>query len=107
VAQLVRQFFPALTTFSYSVEIKTMLVLKAMDVIGNDRFEFDAGWTDVSASFMAIKKTMTGSGRQFTFEATRSEETGHSDLAWACMHVFVNEPLEGRNNQNSSFMEIS
>ena len=52
-------------------------------------------------------KTMTGSGRQFTFEATRSEETGHSDLAWACMHVFVNEPLEGRNNQNSSFMEIS
>jgi uncharacterized protein YjcR len=107
VAQLVRQFFPALTTFNYSVEIKTMLVLKAMDVIGNSRFEFDAGWTDVSASFMAIKKTMTGSGRQFTFEATRSEETGHSDLAWACMHVFVNEPLEGRTNQNSSFMEIT
>lgn len=43
VAQLVRQFFPALTTFSYSVEVKTMLVLKAMDVVHQGRFEFDAG----------------------------------------------------------------
>ncbi len=106
VAQLVRQFFPALTTFSYSVEIKTMLVLKTMDVIRNNRFEFDAGWTDVAQSLMAIKKTMTGSGRQFTFEATRSEEVGHADLAWACMHVFVNEPLEGRTSQNTSSMEF-
>lgn len=106
VAQLVRQFFPALTTFSYSVEIKTMLVLKTMDVIRDGRFEFDAGWTDVAQSFMAIKKTMTGSGRQFTFEATRSEEVGHADLAWASMHVFVNEPLEGQTTQNTSSMEI-
>ena len=106
VAQLVRQFFPALTTFSYSVEIKTMLVLKTMDVIRDGRVEFDAGWTDVAQSFMAIKKTMTGSGRQFTFEATRSEEVGHADLAWACMHVFVNEPLEGQTTQNTSSMEI-
>ena len=50
VAQLVRQFFPALTTFSYSVEVKTMLVLKAMDVVHQGRFEFDAGWTDVAQS---------------------------------------------------------
>lgn len=106
VAQLVRQFFPALTTFSYSVEVKTMLVLKAMDVVHQGRFEFDAGWTDVAQSFMAIKKTMTGSGRQFTFEATRSEEVGHADLAWACMHVFANEPLEGRNVHNTAAMEI-
>lgn len=106
VAQLVRQFFPALTTFSYSVEIKTMLVLKTMDVIRDGRVEFDAGWTDVAQSFMAIKKTMTGSGRQFTFEATRSEEVGHADLAWASMHVFVNEPLEGQTTQNTSSMEI-
>jgi len=106
VAQLVRQFFPALTTFSYSVEIKTMLVLKTMDVIRHGRFEFDASWTDVAQSLMAIKKTMTGSGRQFTFEATRSEEVGHADLAWACMHVFVNEPLEGQTTHNTSSMEI-
>lgn len=32
VAQLVRQFFPAVTTFSYSPEVKTRLVLKAYDV---------------------------------------------------------------------------
>ena len=107
VAQLVSKFFPALTTFTYSVELKNMLIFKGLDVIESGRFEFDSNSTDVAHSFMAIKKTMTGSGRQFTFEASRSEETGHSDLAWALMHVFHNEPLEGRNSQNSSFMEIS
>lgn len=106
VAQLVRQFFPALTTFSYSVEVKTMLILKGLDVIESGRFEFDLGFTDVAHSLMSIKKTMTGSGRQFTFESSRSEEIGHADLAWALMHVFHNEPLEGRTAKNSSFMEI-
>lgn len=68
-----------------------MLVLKAMDVVHQGRFEFDAGWTDVAQSFMAIKKTMTGSGRQFTFEATRSEEVGHATLLGrACMSLQMN-----------------
>ncbi|RBF06533.1 terminase, partial [Xanthomonas oryzae pv. oryzae] len=75
VAQLVKQFFPNLVTFSYSPEVKTRLVLKAFDVIHNGRLEFDAGWTDVAQSLMAIRKTMTASGRQSTFSAGRSEET--------------------------------
>ncbi|WP_052462093.1 terminase large subunit domain-containing protein, partial [Xanthomonas citri] len=66
VAQLVKQFFPNLVTFSYSPEVKTRLVLKAFDVIHNGRLEFDAGWTDVAQSLMAIRKTMTASGRQST-----------------------------------------
>ncbi|WP_426933650.1 hypothetical protein [Xanthomonas arboricola] len=37
VAQLVKQFFPNLVTFSYSPEVKTRLVLKAFDVIHNGR----------------------------------------------------------------------
>lgn len=48
VAQLVRQFFPGLRTFSYSPEVKTRLVMKAVDVISKGRLEFDAGWTDVA-----------------------------------------------------------
>lgn len=56
VAQLVKQFFPNITAFSYSPEVKTRLVLKAYDVIKNGRLEFDAGWTDLAQSLMAIRK---------------------------------------------------
>jgi uncharacterized protein YjcR len=106
VFQLVKQFFPAAKGFQYSPDVKVRLVLKALDVVNKGRLEFDAGWTDVAASFMAIKKTTTQSGRQITFEAGRSEETSHADLAWACMHALSNEPLEGRSANNQSRMEI-
>jgi len=106
VYQHVIQFFPGARSFNYSVDVKVRLVLKAKDVITKGRLEFDAGWTDVAASFMAIKKTMTASGRQVTFEAGRSEETSHADLAWATMHALSNEPLEGGTSTNSSIMEI-
>ncbi|WP_461949713.1 terminase large subunit domain-containing protein [Acinetobacter baumannii] len=106
VAQLVRQFFPALTTFSYSPEVKTQLVLKTLDVIRNGRLEFDAGHTDIAQSLMSIKKTLTASQRQMTFTSGRSEEIGHADLAWALMHAVYNEPLEGTTISNSSILEI-
>jgi len=106
VAQLVKQFFPNLTTFSYSPEVKTRLVLKAFDVIHNGRLEFDAGWTDVAQSLMAIRKTMTASGRQMTYTAGRTDETGHADLAWALFHALHNEPLEGQTGRNTGVLEI-
>lgn len=106
VYQLVKQFFPAARSFNYSPDVKMRLVLKAKDVVGKGRLEFDAGWTDVAASFMAIKKTTTASGRQITFEAGRSAEISHADLAWATMHALSNEPLEGSNSRNSNIMEI-
>ncbi len=106
VYELVKQFFPAVRGFQYSPEVKVRLVLKAMDVIGKGRLEFDAGATDLAAAFMAIKKTTTQSGRQITFEAGRSEEISHADLAWACMHALSNEPLGGRTASNTSSMEI-
>jgi len=106
VAQLVKQFFPSLTTFSYSPEVKTRLVLKAYDVIKNGRLQFDAGWTDLAASLMAIRKTVTASGRAFTYTAGRSDETGHADLAWALFHALHNEPLEGQTAANTGRMEI-
>jgi uncharacterized protein YjcR len=106
VYQLVKQFRPDAVAFTYNVELKTRMVLKALDVISNGRLEFDAGNTDIAASFMAIKKTLTVSGRQVTYQAGRSEETSHADLAWATMHALFNEPLEGATAANSGFMEI-
>lgn len=106
VYQLVMQFFPGARAFNYSVDVKVRLVLKALDVMNKGRLEFDAGWTDVAASFMAIKKTTTASGRQVTFEAGRSKEISHADLAWATMHALSNEPLEGASTRNTSILEI-
>ena len=106
VAQLVKQFFPGLRTFSYSPEVKTQLVMKAWDVVRKGRLEFDAGATDIAQALMAIRKTMTPSGKSFTYTAGRSEATGHADLAWALFHALINEPLEGRTSSNTAIMEI-
>lgn len=106
VYELVQNFFPGVVGFRYTPEVKTRLVLKAMDVVGKGRLEFDAGWTDMAAAFMAIKKTTTASGNAMTFEAGRSETTSHADLAWATMHALAREPLEGMSASNQSSMEI-
>jgi hypothetical protein len=42
---------------------------------------------------MSIRKTMTSSGRSATYEASRTEEASHADIAWATMHALLNEPL--------------
>lgn len=106
VYQLVTKFFPAARGINYSLDSKTQLVLKARSVIGKARLQFDSGWVDLAHSFLAIKKTLTASGNAVTFTAGRSVETGHADLAWACMNALVNEPLEGQTHQNQSFLEI-
>lgn len=106
VYQLVREFFPAVTKFIYSPEVKSRLVLKAKDVISNRRLEFDAGWTDLAQAFMAIRKTITASGRQITFDAGRNDTTGHADLAWAAMHALAHEPLEGATAMSKNLLEI-
>lgn len=106
VFPIVKQFFPAVTAINYSAEVKVRMVLKAKDVISKGRLEFDAGATDLSAAFMAIRKTVTASGRQVTYDAGRTAETGHADLAWACMHALDHEPIEGVSENTLSFMEI-
>ncbi|WP_175815544.1 terminase ATPase subunit family protein [Burkholderia diffusa] len=106
VYQLVRKFYPGAVAINYSPEVKTRLVLKGQSVIRNGRFQFDAGWTDLAAAFMAIKQTITAGGHRATYTADRSEETGHADLAWACLHAIDREPLDGGGLNSQSFMEI-
>ncbi|HHL4807752.1 TPA: terminase family protein [Escherichia coli] len=93
VFQLVRSFYPAARDIRYTPEMKTAMVLKAKDVIRRGCLEYDVSATDITSSFMAIRKTMTSSGRSATYEASRSEEASHADLAWATMHALLNEPL--------------
>ena len=107
VYQCVLKFFPTAKAINYSVEVKTRLVLKAKSVISKGRLEFDAGATDLAHAFLAIRRAMTASGRSVTYEAGRSEETGHADLAWACMHALDNEALDGETAGARSILEIS
>lgn len=95
VAQLVAKFFPTVTRYRYTPEIKARLVMQAQQIINKSRLEFDAGWMDLAQSFMAIRRELTASGRQFTYTAGRNNQTGHADLAWATMHALHNEPLDG------------
>lgn len=106
VFQIVKAFFPQATAFLYSPEVKSRLVLKAQDVISKARLEFDAGWTDIAQAFMAIRKTLTASGKHVTYDAGRTQEGGHADLAWACMHALDHEPLDGGLQNSQSTMEI-
>lgn len=87
VYEMVKVFHPAVQAITYSVETKAAMVLKAKHIIGKGLFAFDAGNTDLVSSFLSIRKTMTASGRQSTFTASRSDETGHADQAWAVMHA--------------------
>lgn len=87
VYEMVRMFYPAAQPITYSVEVKGRMVLKAKHLISRQLLEFDSGWTDAVAAFLSIRKTMTASGRQTTFAASRSEETGHADVAWSIMHA--------------------
>ncbi|HHA1766960.1 TPA: terminase ATPase subunit family protein [Enterobacter ludwigii] len=106
VFQLVRSFYPAAREIRYTPEMKTAMVLKAKDTIGRGCLEYDVSATDLTQSFMSIRKTMTSSGRSATYEASRTEEASHADLAWATMHVLINEPLiAASGNQSSSIME--
>jgi Terminase RNaseH-like domain len=107
VFQLVSKFFPQARSIQYDLPTKVRMVLKAQSVISKGRLEFDAQHVDIAHAFMAIKKTLTGSGRAMTYEAGRNDETGHADLAWAVMHVLDNEPLEGMTHANTSYMEFS
>ena len=106
VYQLVKQFFPAVEEISYSLDVKTHMVLKAKDVISSGRLEFDAGWTDLAHALISIKKTMTDSGRHATFKSGRTDDTGHADLAWALLHALQHEPMEGRSAASTSILEI-
>lgn len=81
-------------------------LLKAYDIISHRRLEFDAGHTDIAQSFMAIRRATTASGNRPTYEASRSEEASHADLAWATMHALFNEPLQGESANTSNIVEI-
>ncbi|WP_252088553.1 terminase family protein, partial [Pseudomonas sp. MWU13-3659] len=103
VYDIVCDFYPKAKQIHYSLETKTTLVLKAQDVIQAGRLEWDAGWTDIAQAFLTIKRGTTGGG-QITFSASRTDATGHADIAWAVMHALHNEPLNTNKRRRSRYL---
>ena len=104
VFELVEQFYRRATPITYSVQMKTELVLKALDIIENGRFQYSAGDKEVTQAFMMITQTTTPNG-QITYSANRSNATGHADVAWSIMHAFIYEPLAPRKRTSVSFSD--
>lgn len=102
VFDLVRDFYPRATAIHYSLEAKNALVLKAQDTITGSRIEWDAGWSDIAAAFLTIKRGTTNSG-QITYSASRTDATGHADIAWAIMHALAHEPLNTNKRRKSRY----
>ena len=110
VYETVKQFYPAAVGLHYSVTVKTDLVLKAQQVIGNRRLAWDASHTRITASFMKIRRALTQNNSQVTFVADRSAETGHADVAWAIMHGLQHEglpPPDGRPGCTVAFSKAA
>lgn len=103
VYDLVHDFYPKAVRIHYSLETKTTLVLKAQDVIRAGRIEWEASWTDIAQAFLTIKRGTTGGG-QITFSASRTDATGHADIAWAVMHALYNEPLNTNKRRSSRYL---
>ncbi|MGO4366658.1 terminase large subunit domain-containing protein [Pseudomonas sp. PAB10] len=102
VFDLVRDFYPRATAIHYSLETKNTLVLKAQDTIQGSRIEWDAGWSDIAQAFLTIKRGTTNSG-QVTYSASRTDATGHADVAWSIMHALAHEPLNTNKQRRSRY----
>ncbi|UOA08597.1 terminase large subunit domain-containing protein [Methylobacter sp. S3L5C] len=90
--ELVEQFYRKATPINYSNDTKTALVMKAIDVIENGRFEYESGNKQITQAFMMITKTTTGSG-MITYASGRNSATGHADVAWSVLHALHYEPI--------------
>jgi len=100
--ELVEQFYRRATPINYSNETKTRLVMKAIDVIENGRFEYECGNKQITQAFMMITKTTTSSGGAITYAAGRNNATGHADVAWSIMHALAYEPIAVRQKTTVS-----
>ena len=107
VAEHVEKWFPTVTRYRYDVALKARMVMQAQQIMRKNRLEFDAGWSDMAQSFMAIKRELTPSGRQLTYSSGRNKKTGHADLAWSVMHALHFEPIDGpAEGAGQSMMEL-
>lgn len=106
VHQLVVKWFQTARRIDYTVWSKAQMVLKLQAVIRKARFEYDSGWSDVSAALMAIRPVLRG--KTVTYASGRTAGGGHADIAWAILHAVSSEPMDASEaGQNQATVEFS
>lgn len=98
VYELVKKFFPRTRKIIYSVESKTRMVIKGQHLIQNRRIKWDAGWSDLVASLLAIHRSQTANSRHITYSAGRTGQTGHADIAWALFNALDEIEIDAAEN---------
>jgi len=101
VFEKVEEWYPLAMAINYSMEMKTRLVVKALDVIENERLKYKAGDHEITRAFLMITKTTTGSGL-ITYASSRSTEAGHADVAWSIMHALIYEPINNDGRKTTA-----
>lgn len=106
VFQLVVKWFPTARRIDYTVWSKAQMVLKLQAVIRKRRFEYDSGWSDVTAALMAIRPVLRG--KTVTYASGRTASGGHADVAWSILHAVSSEPMDASEaGQNQATVEFS
>ena len=95
LVQLVAKFFPAVVGVQYTQPEKALMINKMFDLIRKNRVQWETEHRDITAAFLSIKTVATASGRNMTYVSARSRELSHSDVAWAALQCFYQEPLGG------------
>ncbi|NHB96687.1 terminase large subunit domain-containing protein [Photorhabdus stackebrandtii] len=104
IYEMVQDFAPRQThAIHYNPQSKNQLVMKMIDVVSEERIEWDVEQKEILASFLAIRHTTTKKGGSMTFVADRSRETGHADVFWAIAHALINEPLNYDKKRTSKY----
>ena len=107
VWELVAKWFPTARRIDYTVASKGALVMKAQNVIRKGRFQYDAGWHDVTSALMAIRPALTKGQKHVTYVSGRSGAHGHADIAWAILNALINEPMDASEaGDNQSTVEF-
>lgn len=95
VFQLVQKFFPMATGVQYTLPEKALMINKMHSLMRDSRVEWELDCKDITAAFLNIRTFATASGRNITYASNRTKESSHSDVAWAALQVFYQEPLDG------------
>ena len=94
VYQLVQKFFPSVIGVQYSLPEKYLMINKMHALMRAGRVEWEIDHKDISAAFLSIRTVTTTSGN-ITYASGRTKELSHSDVAWAALQGFYQEPLDG------------
>ncbi|MES2042607.1 MAG: terminase family protein [Pseudomonadota bacterium] len=106
VYQIVSKRFPMTKKLVYALESKSLLVLKAKNVIRAGRLEFDAGMKDIIEAFVSIHAELTRNQKMVTYSSSRAGAVGHGDVAWAIMNALSFEELDGELGTAHNIVEI-